>query len=60
MSETTQDPEKFKRRWYKEADDLWALGNTLPQEHWDELEDHIKDVKELIDVATEELEENDE
>ena len=55
MTSYTLDSIKFARAWEAQVMELTHLRNTLPMEHWEALDSHIRGIKELIILAANEL-----
>jgi hypothetical protein len=49
-------PEEFEKRWNEHVEQLSLLRNTLPREELQRLEEAQDELKELVEIATEELE----
>jgi hypothetical protein len=55
----TDHPEDFKAKWNGHIDQLSALWNTLPDEELDRLRETQEELRDLVDIAAEELEGDD-
>lgn len=55
MTRTT-DPERFRDRWNEHVDELSRLWHTLPDEKVSELKEAQDELRELVDAAAENLE----
>lgn len=59
---TTSDAEKFEKRWESHIEELEKLGMTMSLEQfeegdYEELKEHIEDLKALVSKTAEELDE---
>lgn len=57
---STDDPEVFRERWHSYIDDMERLKQTLHPDRWDELDEPLEDLHDLVDEAADEWEEDDE
>jgi hypothetical protein len=48
---TTDDPELFRERWHDHVEELENLKHTLDPSRWDELQETLDDVHDLVDDA---------
>lgn len=55
----TTDPETFKGAWEAHVSELSGLKMTLPPEKFDELDELQEELRDLIDDAVDELEDDD-
>jgi hypothetical protein len=50
---STDDPEKFKKRWNSHIDQLNRLKLSVPADEWERLTDAQKELKKLVEEAAE-------
>ncbi|AGC34362.1 hypothetical protein M193_gp078 [Halorubrum tailed phage 7] len=55
---TTDDPEVFRERWHDHVDDLEGLKQTLHPDDWDELDEAIDSLHDIVDDAADDYSEN--
>lgn len=48
---TTDDPERFRKAWDNHVEELEAVKQTLHPDKWDELDEHTDAIRDLIDHA---------
>lgn len=53
---TTDDPAKFRNRWHGYVNDLELLKQTLHPDDWDELEEAMDTLHDIIDDAADDFE----
>ena len=53
---TTDDPVKFRNRWHGYVNDLELLKQTLHPDDWDELEEAMDTLHDIIDDAADDFE----
>lgn len=56
---TTTDAEKFESRWNEHIGELRKLGFSLPPEKIEELRNTVGDLEDLVEVAAENVGEDD-
>jgi predicted HAD superfamily Cof-like phosphohydrolase len=52
---TTNDPELFRDRWHSHVEEIEALKMSLDPEDFDELEEHLDGLHDLVDDAADEV-----
>lgn len=57
---TTDDLELFESRWNEHIDELRKLGMSLPAEDIPELNEKIEELEDLVEVAAENMDNNNE
>ncbi|UBF22462.1 hypothetical protein HCTV-15_gp95 [Haloarcula virus HCTV-15] len=55
---TTDDPEVFRERWHDHVDNLEGLKQTLHPDDWDELDEAIDSLHDIVDDAADDYSEN--
>lgn len=54
---TTEDPEEFRNRWHNHIEEIEALKHTLHPNQFEELDEALDKVHDLVDDAADEFEE---
>lgn len=52
----TDDPSEFRSRWHEHVNQLDGLKHTLHPDDWDELDDAIDALHDVVDDATDQYE----
>jgi hypothetical protein len=55
---TTNDPELFRERWHDEVEKFEGLKHTLHPDDWDELDETLDDLHDIVDDAADQFEED--
>jgi hypothetical protein len=55
---TTDDPEEFRDAWHYEVNEFENLKQTLHPNDWDELDETLDDLHDIVDKAADQFEEN--